>query len=103
MKNFRNAYLNTLGFTGTPVRQEDPLGTLLADPLLDVIKLKATWIRYDMPSRYRSTVWKILLGVLPSFRESWEFVDEQNNEVYEELKRMSMLLTRNRRFVKLCV
>jgi hypothetical protein len=60
MKNFRHAYLKTLGFTGT--RQEDSLGPLLSERILDRVKLKTTWLHFDMPSRYRSTVWKIFLG-----------------------------------------
>lgn len=88
--NFRADYLAALGFAGAPLQTS--LEKVLLDKYVDVVKLKKICTKFEVPTHYKSTVWKILLGVLPPITEAWEFVSAQKSETYSDLKRTASLI-----------
>jgi hypothetical protein len=38
-----------------------------------------------IPGQYVNIIWKIYLNVLPKYRDSWNFIETQQQEEYEDL------------------
>lgn len=66
-------------------------------------------MHFEIPAEYRAVVWKVMLGkcllitgcrpnryllkgVLPVYREAWEFVAQQHEEQYEDVKHTALLI-----------
>ncbi|KYR02829.1 hypothetical protein DLAC_00295 [Tieghemostelium lacteum] len=84
-KDFRTAYLNTLGFRGG-AQLKTSLEAIFEHRVIDLSKLKKICNLFEIPSQYRSRVWKIFLGVTPAYQEAWDYVMEQRLMEYEDLK-----------------
>ena len=52
----------------------------------DVPVLRDLCGKHELPGKYRPIVWKILLGFLPPYRESWEYIEAQFREQYYDIK-----------------
>jgi len=88
-RNFRTAYLQTLGFHGVQdgVQVKLSLQTVLSDPVIDLEKLSKLCTNYGLPAQYRVISWKLLLGVLPRHRDNWDFVQQQRDEQFQTVYR----------------
>ena len=64
-----------------------------ASLLAELDKVRKLCERQELPLQYRPRVWSVLLGVLPPFPESWEFVSEQHKQQYDDTKRAALLLS----------
>lgn len=60
---------------------------LLRDQPFDKAKLKQFCLRFTVPAIYRNLLWKILLGVIPVYEESHEFVMAQRTAEFKDLKK----------------
>jgi hypothetical protein len=89
-RDFRSAYLNTLGFQEVPI--QSAVVSLLREPVIDIGKLKRLNWKFETPTQHRPLIWKLMLGTLPQHRETWEFVQQQLNEQYKDLKRTATLI-----------
>lgn len=88
-RNFRSHYYEKVGFRG--VEEKRSLDKLLAEtPCIDSEKLQHFCLRFTVPDIYRSSVWRILLGVLPVYRNSQDLVWQQRclhfNDLYTALQ-----------------
>ncbi|EFA83664.1 hypothetical protein PPL_02730 [Heterostelium album PN500] len=91
-KDFRTAYLNTLGFKGGQLKTS--LEAIFEHRVIDLNKLKKICNIFEIPNQYRCRVWKILLGVSSSYQETWDFIQEQRTIEYEDLKHAVTLVRR---------
>eukprot|EP01133_Synstelium_polycarpum_P018956 gene18956-22688_t len=91
-KDFRTAYLNTLGFKGGQLKTS--LEAIFEHRVIDLNKLKKICNIFEIPSQYRCRVWKILLGVSSSYQETWDFIQEQRTIEYDDLKHAVNLVRR---------
>lgn len=53
---------------------------------LDKGKLKQFCLRFTVPAIHRNFLWKILLGVIPVYEDSHDFVMKQRKDEFEDLK-----------------
>ena len=49
-------------------------------------------MKSSISATQRPLVWKIMLNVLPNYRENWEFINTQNKEEFEDLQNIRNLL-----------
>jgi len=82
-RNFRSYYYEKVGFRG--VEEKKSLEILLKDKPLDVIKLKQFCLRFPVPSTHRNRVWKVLLGILPPYTDSQQWIWDQRQVIYCDL------------------
>ena len=54
--------------------------------------LRKICLRCTIPPLYRGRVWKVMLNILPYYKESWSFIQQQEREQYEDLKRIGNIL-----------
>ncbi|XP_065664954.1 TBC1 domain family member 7 [Hydra vulgaris] len=83
-RNFRMLYYEQLGLRN--VDQMKALEHLLKEDPLDVDKIKTFTQQYLLPSVYRVYVWKVLLGIIPVYKESVDFVTNHRNQQFLDLK-----------------
>lgn len=83
-ENFRMLYYDQLGLRN--VDQKKTLEQLLSEDPLDQGKLRNFSQQFMLPVIYRSWIWKVLLGILPTFKESNDFVARQRRGQFEDLK-----------------
>jgi len=91
-RHFRVAFLDSLGLKG--VQERNKLETMLKQFVIDVVALRRLLERFEIPSHLRSTVWKVLLGILPPYAKTWKFIKEQLEEQYLDLKRATALIVK---------
>lgn len=60
---------------------------LLRDRPYDKAKLKQFCLRFTVPKDYRNLLWKILLGVIPVYEESHDFVMAQRTAEFQDLRK----------------
>ncbi|KAJ3092910.1 TBC1 domain member 7 [Physocladia obscura] len=85
-KDFRAAYYGTLGVK--TVAAKASLDAALggdSNSLVSVDLLKAVCRAAKIPRKYRSLVWKLVLGVTPPAKNAWNFVDEQQRQTHDDL------------------
>ncbi|XP_049851574.1 uncharacterized protein LOC126326237 [Schistocerca gregaria] len=58
----------------------------------DVEHLKRISLSYGILLTHRKILWKVFLGLWCPYRVTWEFLDQQRNIKYSELKRTAILL-----------
>ena len=83
-RNFRLLYYEHLGLHN--VEQKKALDQLLNEDPINKEKLKIFSEEFVLPSTMRPFVWKLLLQVLPVHRDSLEFVKEQREGQYDDLR-----------------
>jgi len=83
--NFRKAYYGSLGVQVVEIKPS--VESALSGDELDLEKLSKLCLWVRIPHSYRSTVWKVLLGVLPTYKITWEFAEKQRKEQYDDLKK----------------
>jgi hypothetical protein len=59
---------------------------------LNLLNKLCLWVK--LPHMYRSLVWKVILGVLPCDRNSWEFVAKIRKQQYDILDEAVRLVTK---------
>ncbi|KAJ8664583.1 hypothetical protein QAD02_006245 [Eretmocerus hayati] len=84
-RNFRSSYYEKVGFRS--VEEKKSLEMLLRDRPFDKAKLKQFCLRFTVPTIYRNLLWKILLGVVPVYEESHDFVMAQRISEFQDLKK----------------
>ena len=84
-RNFRLPYYEQLGLRN--VDQVKALEHLLKDEKLDIVKLSTFALKYTLHSSYRPFIWKVLLGVLPSYQTSHKFAEQCREEQFQDLER----------------
>ncbi|XP_015598963.1 TBC1 domain family member 7 isoform X2 [Cephus cinctus] len=84
-RNFRSSYYEKVGFRS--VEERKSLEILLKDRPFDKAKLKQFCLRFTVPTLYRNFLWKILLGVVPTFAESHDFIMIQRKAEFEDLQK----------------
>jgi len=82
-RNFRSYYYDKVGFRA--VEEKKSLEILFKESPIDKKKLSHFTLRFTVPNTFRKTIYSILLGVLPTLRQMWEFVEEQRKEVFDDL------------------
>uniref|UniRef100_A0A8C4NEB5 TBC1 domain family member 7 n=1 Tax=Eptatretus burgeri TaxID=7764 RepID=A0A8C4NEB5_EPTBU len=90
VRNFRSHYYEKVGFRG--VEEKRSLELLLKEEPLDLEKLCMFTQRFPIPALYRVMVWKVLLGILPSYQSCHGAVAQQRTEQYKDLKHAVDLL-----------
>uniref|UniRef100_UPI00358F8B53 TBC1 domain family member 7 isoform X3 n=1 Tax=Myxine glutinosa TaxID=7769 RepID=UPI00358F8B53 len=90
VRNFRSHYYEKVGFRG--VEEKRSLEVLLKEEPLDLDKLCMFTQRFPIPALYRVMVWKVLLGILPSYQSCHGVVIQQRTEQYKDLKHAIELL-----------
>ncbi|CAH3136305.1 unnamed protein product [Porites lobata] len=83
-RNFRTLYYDTLGLRN--VEQRKALEILLKDDPIDVKRISTFSTRFSLPAIYRTHVWKVILGVIPPYRDAHQFVIQQRREHVNDLK-----------------
>lgn len=91
--NFRAHYYTSLGFQGAELKSS--LELMLKDNVVETKKLHKICLSCALPPEYRAIIWKLLLGVLPVYREVWEFVHQQKTAQYEDIKHAALLIYRS--------
>lgn len=86
-RNFRTNYILSLG-----VQANKPLQLLLEEEIIDVSKLRSILAKLILPNEYRMIVWKILLGITPTCRQAWPFVEKQHEEMFQDVKRFCSII-----------
>uniref|UniRef100_UPI00358F77C1 TBC1 domain family member 7-like n=1 Tax=Myxine glutinosa TaxID=7769 RepID=UPI00358F77C1 len=90
VRNFRSHYYVKVGFRG--VEEKRSLEVMLKEEPLDIDKLCMFTQRFPIPALYRVMVWKVLLGILPSYQSCHGVVIQQRTEQYKDLKHAIELL-----------
>ncbi|KXS21888.1 hypothetical protein M427DRAFT_151147 [Gonapodya prolifera JEL478] len=88
-RDVRKAYYGTLGVQVVEILPQ--VESSLAEEVLDVEKLQKLCLWVRIPHIYRVTVWKALLGVIPTIRELWPFAEEQKLVQYTMLRKAAFL------------
>ncbi|XP_068722901.1 TBC1 domain family member 7-like [Montipora capricornis] len=83
-RNFRAFYYDTLGLRN--VEQRKALEILLKDDPIDVERISTFSARFSLPAIYRTHVWKVILGIIPPYRDAHQYVIEQRKEHFNDLK-----------------
>ncbi|XP_065844639.1 TBC1 domain family member 7-like isoform X2 [Oscarella lobularis] len=91
-RNFRSGYYGTLGVSG--IDEKKKLEKLLLDEKIDLELLKRICLQFHTPSMHRPLVWKLLLDVLPVYRDIHETVTEQHSSRYLALKQVLVVTKR---------
>ncbi|KAJ3246537.1 TBC1 domain member 7 [Chytriomyces hyalinus] len=89
-KDFRKTYYSSLGVK--TVEAKSLLDEVLSGTNVDIGVLTHICQSVKIPRIYRPLVWKCLLGVVPLHTELWEFVDTQNKEKFQDLRRAAHVL-----------
>jgi len=84
-RNFRSHYYEKVGFRG--VEEKKSLDLLLGERPIDLARIHNFCLRFPLPGIYRLQVWQLLLGVLPTYTTSTEWVWGQRVEQYRESER----------------
>jgi len=84
-KNFRSHYYEKVGFRG--VEEKKSLDLLLGERPLDLDRIHNFCLRFPLPGIYRAQVWQLLLGVLPTYTTSTEWVWRERVEQFRESER----------------
>ncbi|KAG7297593.1 hypothetical protein JYU34_019648 [Plutella xylostella] len=82
-RNFRSSYYEKVGCRG--VEEKKSLEILLKEKPWDRVKLQQFCLRFTVPAAYRNLIWRVLLGILPVYPDSHQFVLEQRTAQYEDL------------------
>jgi hypothetical protein len=69
------------------VEEKKSLEMLLRDQPFDKAKLKQFCLRFTVPVIYRNLLWKILLGIIPVYEESHNFVMRQRTSEFQDLRK----------------
>ncbi|XP_013384172.1 TBC1 domain family member 7-like [Lingula anatina] len=89
-RNFRSHFYEKMGFRG--VEENKVIENLLKEQPYELKKLSQFCLKFPVPAIYRLLVWKVLLGILPPYQESHEFVmtmrTDQFNDLMHSLKVM---------------
>jgi len=88
-RNFRSYYYEKMGFRG--VEEKKSLDILLRERPIDLDRIHNFCLRFPLPGIYRIQVWQLLLGILPKYTTSTEFVWCQRAEQYKESERALLL------------
>jgi len=84
-KNFRSHYYEKVGFRG--VEEKKSLDLLLGERPIDLARIHNFSLRFPLPGIYRAQVWQLLLGVLPVYTTSTEWVWRERVEQFRESER----------------
>ncbi|XP_046682957.1 TBC1 domain family member 7 isoform X1 [Homalodisca vitripennis] len=82
-RNFRSFYYERVGCRS--VEEKKSLEILFRDKAWDKIKIKQFCSRFSVPLVYRCSVWKFILGVIPSQKKCHEFIMEERKSQYLDL------------------
>jgi len=80
-QNFRAAYLHQLGFS--------QLESQLQENHIDLAKVRKMALKNGIPPKHRCLIWKLLLGIVPIHKESWEYVQEQRKQQFQDMEQAS--------------
>jgi len=84
-RNFRSHYYEKVGFRG--VEEKKSLDMLLGEKPIDLDRIHNFCLRFPLPGIYRVQVWQLLLGVLPRYTSSTEWVWKERVEQFQESER----------------
>jgi len=84
-RNFRSHYYEKVGFRG--VEEKKSLDILLGERPIDLARIHNFSLRFPLPGIYRAQVWQLLLGVLPVYTTSTEWVWRERVEQFKESER----------------
>jgi len=68
------------------------LDAVLKNDIIDLDSLRKLCLKSSVPPLYRPKVWRVLLGVYSKYPETWEYVQDQNRQQYEDLQRSADIL-----------
>eukprot|EP01130_Rhizamoeba_saxonica_P000541 TRINITY_DN10515_c0_g1_i1.p1 TRINITY_DN10515_c0_g1~~TRINITY_DN10515_c0_g1_i1.p1 ORF type:complete len:311 (-),score=52.13 TRINITY_DN10515_c0_g1_i1:52-984(-) len=97
----RNDFIRAslLSQLGVSTRNNPSVHLLLDDNVIDIKKLTTFLARKESLSegneKYRGTIWCILLGMLPIYKNAWTFVLDQYREQYIDLKKTAYLIEKS--------
>jgi hypothetical protein len=81
-RDFRSFYYFQLGFQGVNIKT---LENLMKENMIDMQRLKEFCLKCQISNQLRFKIWKILIGVLPTARKSWNYVSQQYYEQFEDI------------------
>lgn len=82
-RNFRSSYYEKVGFRS--VEEKKSIEILFKDKQLDKNKISQFCLRFTVPVVYRNLVWKLLLDVIPVYKDCHEFVMKERHTEYNDL------------------
>jgi len=80
---FRLSFFQRLGLEATQVGN---FKSILELDKIDVDALKRRCMQQNMPASLRGIIWKVLLDIIPLYKEAQEFVESQLYEQYADIK-----------------
>ncbi|XP_077286491.1 TBC1 domain family member 7 [Arctopsyche grandis] len=83
-RNFRSNYYEKVGCRS--IEEKKSLEILLKEKPWDKVKLKQFSLRFMIPTSYRYLVWKVQLGVLPTYTDLHSFVSTQRQAQFNDLQ-----------------
>jgi len=89
-RNFRSHYYEKVGFRG--VEEKKSLDLLLSERPVELGRVANFSLRFPLPAVQRVSVWKLVLGVLPTYTSVTEHVWQTRVSHYYEVER-ALLLT----------
>ncbi|TPX33508.1 hypothetical protein SmJEL517_g03661 [Synchytrium microbalum] len=89
-RNFRKNYYRLVGVQTVEVKVS--LESAFAGDVLDLERLTKLCLWVRIPHLYRPLVWKVLLGVLPTSKDVWSYVEDQRSQQFQDLKRAAQFI-----------
>lgn len=83
-KNFRSLYYTQLGFRSVEEKKE--LEHLLNHEPIDKLKLSSFTQQFTIPAVWRLFVWKVLLNIIPPYKDSVEYVWHHRQGQFHDLE-----------------
>lgn len=92
--NFRQTYYKTLGVL--PVKDVLFQFSLVLDSVevIEVKKLVQLTLKFGLPTKYQEIAWKLIVGILPYYRQAWSFVQRERNCTFEDIVQAAEVLGR---------
>lgn len=91
-RNFRTYYYKKFGIGG--VEEKKSIEILLNEHPLNVDKLRQFCLMFPVPAKYRTYLWKVILGIIPCNQGSQDFVMDQRRQQYNDLVHALRLMRR---------
>eukprot|EP01027_Heterolobosea_sp_BB2_P018384 GEZU01025912.1.p1 GENE.GEZU01025912.1~~GEZU01025912.1.p1 ORF type:complete len:352 (-),score=40.67 GEZU01025912.1:61-1116(-) len=88
---FRNQYYSSLGLQpDDSLTKAKSIEAILKEKLVDTARIRTIAIQCGVPHKFRGVVWKLLLGLFSPYSETWEFVDEQFKEEFDDMSKAAI-------------
>ena len=93
-RNFRSNYLRSLSITplDNDNRDRELIESVLSANVIDLEYLRSLSTKLGIPKSFRADIYSIMVGLLPKYTKSWEFIRNVRFERFKDMKRCVILL-----------